>query len=49
VIVPAVRNEVIDSLIKGLAALVLPLQAVEIITESVNKLSAKVEVLAINI
>jgi hypothetical protein len=48
VIVSAIRNKVIDLLIKGLAALALPLQAVKTITESVNKLSIKVEVLAIN-
>jgi hypothetical protein len=48
VTVSAIRDKVIDSLIKGLAALALPLQAVETITESVNKLSAKVEALAIN-
>jgi hypothetical protein len=49
VTVPAIRNKVIDSLIKGLAVLVLPLQAVKTITESVNKLSVKVEALAVNI
>jgi hypothetical protein len=49
IIVSVIRNEIINLFIKGLAALVLSLQTIEIITESVNKLSVKVEVLAVNI